>query len=79
MLTAEWLMDRALLEDTGMESGFRPLANLNVIKLGGQSIIDRGRDTALPLVDEIVAARRVSRASHQASSLASWGWVTSAR
>jgi len=71
-------MDRALLEGTGMGSVFRPLPNLNVIKLGGQSIIDRGRDTVLLLADEIVAARPVLWASHPASSLASWGWVTSA-
>jgi molybdenum storage protein len=33
------------------------LPDLNVIKLGGQSILDRGSQTVLPLVDEIVAAR----------------------
>jgi molybdenum storage protein len=33
------------------------LPGLNVIKLGGQSIIDRGRQVVLPLLDEIVAAR----------------------
>jgi molybdenum storage protein len=55
--TAESLMDKALL--AGTESGpvFQPLPNLNVIKLGGQSIIDRGRDVVLPLLEEIVAAR----------------------
>lgn len=56
-LMAESLMDKGLLEDTETGSVFRPLPNLNVIKLGGQSIIDRGRDVVLPLVDEIVAAR----------------------
>jgi len=56
-LMAESLMDKTLLESTETETVFRPLPNLNVIKLGGQSIIDRGRDVALPLVEEIVAAR----------------------
>ena len=56
-LMAESLMDKALLADTETEAVFRALPHLNVIKLGGQSIIDRGRDVVLPLVEEIVAAR----------------------
>jgi molybdenum storage protein len=56
-LMAESLMDKALLADTETEAVFRPLPHLNVIKLGGQSIMDRGRDVVLPLVEEIVAAR----------------------
>jgi len=56
-LMAESLMDKALLESTEMETVFRALPNLNVIKLGGQSIIDRGSRVVLPLLDEIVAAR----------------------
>ena len=60
-LMAESLMDKALLESTETETVFRPLPNLNVIKLGGQSIIDRGSQVVLPLLDEIVAAR----AEHQ--------------
>lgn len=57
-LMAESLMDRSLLESTETEQVFRPLPNLTVIKLGGQSIIDRGREVVLPLLDEIVALRR---------------------
>jgi molybdenum storage protein len=60
-LMAESLMDKALLDSTETDQVFRPLPDLNVIKLGGQSIIDRGRDVVLPLMDEIVAAR----AEHQ--------------
>lgn len=56
-LMAESLMDKALLQSTETERVFRALPNLNVIKLGGQSIIDRGREVVLPLVEEIVAAR----------------------
>jgi molybdenum storage protein len=56
-LMAESLMDKALLESTETERVFRPLPNLNVIKLGGQSIIDRGGEVVLPLLEEIVAAR----------------------
>jgi molybdenum storage protein len=56
-LMAESLMDRTLLASTETEAVFRPLPQINVIKLGGQSIIDRGRDVVLPLTEEIVAVR----------------------
>jgi molybdenum storage protein len=56
-LMAESLMDKTLLQGTETETVFRPLPGLNVVKLGGQSIIDRGRSVVLPLLDEIVAAR----------------------
>jgi molybdenum storage protein len=58
---AESLMDKQLLERTEAGEVFRPLPELNVIKLGGQSIIDRGAKAVLPLLEEIVAAR----ADHQ--------------
>jgi molybdenum storage protein len=56
-LMAESLMDKALLRGTESEVVFRPLPDLNVVKLGGQSIVDRGRSVVLPLLDEIVAVR----------------------
>ncbi len=56
-LMAESLMDKKLLENTETEAIFRPLPELNVIKFGGQSIIDRGKAVVLPLLDEIIAAR----------------------
>jgi len=56
-LMAESLMDKALLGRTDTGPVFRPLPDLSVVKLGGQSIIDRGSYTLLPLLDEIVAAR----------------------
>ncbi len=60
-LMAESLMDKALLDGTETDVVFRPLPDLNVIKLGGQSIIDRGSEVVFPLLDEIVDAR----AQHQ--------------
>ncbi len=57
-LMAESLMDRRLLESTEVERVFRPLPQLNVIKLGGQSIIDRGRQVLLPILDELVQAKQ---------------------
>ena len=62
-LMGESLMRKSLLVDTDRPAGqvYRPLPELNVIKIGGQSIIDRGREVLLPILDEIVAAR----AEHQ--------------
>ena len=57
-LMAESLMDKRLLGTTETDAVFRALPDLNVIKLGGQSIIDRGHETVFPLVEEIVAARK---------------------
>lgn len=57
VLMAESLMDKRLLESTEREQVFRPLPDLNVIKLGGQSIIDRGRQVLLPILDELVSAK----------------------
>jgi molybdenum storage protein len=56
-LMAESLMDKKLLASTEIDHVFRPMPGLNVIKLGGQSIIDRGRNVVIPLLEEIVAAR----------------------
>ncbi|MBN1933771.1 MAG: uridine kinase, partial [Anaerolineae bacterium] len=56
-LMAESLMDKSLLAGTEIESVFRLLPELSVVKLGGQSIIDRGAKVVLPLINEIVAAR----------------------
>jgi molybdenum storage protein len=55
---AESLMDKTLLASTETEHIFRPLPELNVIKLGGQSIIDRGAKVVLPLIEEIAAVRK---------------------
>jgi molybdenum storage protein len=55
---AESLMDKAVLASTETDKVFRPLPNLNVIKLGGQSIIDRGRAALLPILEEIVPLRK---------------------
>jgi len=57
-LMAESLMDKGLLESTETTNIFRPLPELNIIKLGGQSIIDRGSQVVLPLIKEIVEARK---------------------
>ncbi|SMF97585.1 molybdenum storage protein [Methylomagnum ishizawai] len=59
----ELLMQRSLTDPqlqaaAAAAADFRILPNATVIKIGGQSIIDRGRAAVYPLVDEIVAARK---------------------
>ena len=56
-LMGESLMRKRLLEETEAGVLFQPLPDLAVIKLGGQSIIDRGRPVVLPLLEELVTAR----------------------
>ena len=48
------LTDRALLAQTAGPV-VQILPDANVIKIGGQSIIDRGRKAVFPLIDEILA------------------------
>ncbi|MQY50790.1 uridine kinase [Rhodocyclus tenuis] len=59
----ELLMQRSLT-DTQLQAAaaaapdFRILPEATVIKIGGQSVIDRGRAAVYPLVEEIVAVRK---------------------
>ncbi len=57
-LMGESLMDKLLLVSTDTHSVYRPMPDLIVVKIGGQSIIDRGRVALLPLLDELVEARK---------------------
>jgi molybdenum storage protein len=49
------LTDEALQAETVGGPNVRILPDANVVKLGGQSIIDRGRAAVFPLIDEIIA------------------------
>lgn len=49
------LTDEALLAETGVQPVVQILPAANVIKVGGQSFIDRGRSAVLPFIDEVVA------------------------
>jgi molybdenum storage protein len=53
-LMRESLMDRGVLAGTEV-SVRRILPKLNVIQIGGQSIMDRGQSAVLPVLDEILA------------------------
>jgi molybdenum storage protein len=52
------LTDPQLLAAAAAAADYRILPDATVIKIGGQSVIDRGRAAVYPLVDEIVAARK---------------------
>src|SRR5687767_14997054 len=54
-LVIDSLTDRALLEATDDNPSVRILPDANVVKIGGQSFIDRGRSAVWPLLDEVVA------------------------
>src|SRR5262249_60262834 len=53
--------DPELVAAVDAAADFRILPDATVIKIGGQSIIDRGRAAVYPLVDEIVAARKAHK------------------
>ena len=56
-LMGESLMDKSLLASTDTGSIHRLMPDLIVVKIGGQSIIDRGSVALLPILDELVEAR----------------------
>lgn len=58
LLMQRSLTDADLLAAADAAADFRILPDASVIKIGGQSLIDRGRAAVYPLVDEIVAARQ---------------------
>ena len=49
------LSDATLQRATEASPDFAILPWVNVVKIGGQSIMDRGRSAVMPLIDEIVA------------------------
>jgi len=58
LLAQRSLTDAQLLAAAEAAADYRILPDATVIKIGGQSVIDRGRAAVYPLVDEIVAARK---------------------
>ena len=58
LLMQRSLTDAQLLAAAETAADFRILPDATVIKIGGQSVIDRGRAGLYPLVDEIVEARK---------------------
>ena len=56
-LMGESLVSKEFLKKTEAEEYFRMQPDINVIKIGGQSIIDRGAKATLPIVDELIKAK----------------------
>jgi molybdenum storage protein len=54
-LMAGSLTDDQLIARTGRPALAKIIPDANVVKIGGQSLIDRGRSAVFPLIDEIVA------------------------
>jgi molybdenum storage protein len=61
LLLERSLNDAQLLAAAEAAPDFRILPDAMVIKIGGQSVIDRGRSAVYPLVDEIVVARKAHK------------------
>lgn len=58
LLSQRSLNDEQLQAAAEKAADYRILPDANVIKIGGQSVMDRGRSAVYPLVDEIVEARK---------------------
>jgi molybdenum storage protein len=61
LLMQRSLTDAQLQAAADAAADFRILPDATVIKIGGQSVIDRGRAAVYPLVDEIVATRKAHK------------------
>jgi len=61
LLMQRSLTDPELLAAAKKSADYRILPDATVIKIGGQSVIDRGRSAVYPLVEEIVAARKTHK------------------
>jgi molybdenum storage protein len=61
LLAQRSLTDTQLLTAAEAAADFRILPDATVVKIGGHSIIDRGRAAVYPLVDEIVALRKANK------------------
>ena len=58
LLMSRSLTDASLLQATDAAPDYPILPEVNVVKIGGQSIIDRGRSAVYPIVEELAAASR---------------------
>ena len=54
----ESLLDKNVMASTETENELAILPDVNVIAVGGQSLLDRGKAALFPLVDEIVRCRK---------------------
>jgi len=57
-LMRESLLDKKVISATSTQTELAILPDVNVIALGGQSILDRGKKALVPVLDQIVKARK---------------------
>ena len=60
-MMGESLVSKEFLKRTESSEYFRVHPDINVLKIGGQSIMDRGRDTLFPILDVLVEAKEKHR------------------
>jgi len=60
-LMGESLVDKELLRRTESTEYFRMHPDINVLKIGGQSIMDRGADVLFPILDVLVKAKETHK------------------
>jgi molybdenum storage protein len=60
-LMRESLMNRRVLAATDTQQVIPILPDVHVVHIGGASILDRGRDAILPLLDEVVRCRKTHK------------------
>jgi molybdenum storage protein len=56
-LMGESLVSKEMLKNTESKEYFRMHPDINVIKIGGQSIMDRGANALLPILEALIAAK----------------------
>ncbi|MBN1381471.1 MAG: uridine kinase [Deltaproteobacteria bacterium] len=56
-LMGESLVSKEFLKKTDQQEYFRMHPDINVLKIGGQSIIDRGKEAVLPILDVLIKAK----------------------
>jgi len=56
-LLGESLVDKALLRKTEASEYFRMQPDVNILKIGGQSIMDRGRKAIMPILEVLLKAK----------------------
>lgn len=61
VLMRESLMDRRVLAAVDAQQVIPILPDVHVVHIGGASILDRGRDAILPLLNEVVRCRRTHK------------------
>src|SRR5436305_12371917 len=61
LLMSRPLSDPELMQASDMAPDYAILPDVSVIKIGGQSLIDRGRSAVYPVVDELVEVKRTSQ------------------